>query len=179
MPTRGLVARGVPRRPKFFVYLIGLIILLSAAELALAAYAESLSGNYYYKSGLPGFLLFVSIWSLLIFGGMLAVEYCAPQFYYRIIAVAGQLLCVFFWISGWAWAASSASDTLSFDNYSPYDKIRGPWMAYGKTIAACAGIGAGAWVLCFIALIVFCSACRASSASTRTNSIELANPPCS
>lgn len=116
-----------------------------------------------------------SSWTLLIFGGMLVIEHCAPQFYYRIIAVAGQLLGVFFWISGWAWAASSASDTLSFDNYSPYDKIRGPWMAYGKTIAACAGIGAGAWVLCIIALAVFCAACRASSASAQTNNIELPN----
>lgn len=59
MSARGLVARGVPALPKAFVYVVGLIILLSIIILALAAYAESLSGNYYYDSGVPGFLLFV------------------------------------------------------------------------------------------------------------------------
>lgn len=60
MSARGLVARGVPALPKAFAYVVGLIILLSIIILALAAYAESLSGNYYYDSGIPGFLLFIA-----------------------------------------------------------------------------------------------------------------------
>ncbi|KAI8953766.1 hypothetical protein F4801DRAFT_83460 [Xylaria longipes] len=175
MSADRLVARGVPTLPKFFIYIIGLIILLSAIILALAAYAESLSGHYYYESGAPGFLLFVSIWTWLIYGIMLAIGHYAPQFYYRIVVIVGQLLSVIFWITGWAWAASWASYTLSFDNYSPYDSIRGAWMAFGKTVAACAGIGAGVWVLCIIALVVFCSACRRSSTSAPANDMELTN----
>ncbi|KAI0864136.1 hypothetical protein F4860DRAFT_431187 [Xylaria cubensis] len=175
MSSGRLVARGVPTCPKFFVYIVGLIILLSTVVLALAAYAESLSGNYYYESDVPCFLLFVSIWTLLIYGGMLAIGYWVPQFYYRIIIIVGQLLSVIFWITAWAWAASWASYTLSFDNYSSYDKIRGAWMAYGETIAACAGIGAGVWVLCIVAVVVFCSACKRSSTSAPAGHVELAN----
>lgn len=59
MSARGLVVRGVPALPKAFVYVVGLIILLSIIILALAAYAESLSGDYFYDSGVPGFLLFI------------------------------------------------------------------------------------------------------------------------
>ncbi|KAI1733613.1 hypothetical protein F4680DRAFT_441033 [Xylaria scruposa] len=175
MSSYRFVARGAPMCPKFFVYVVGLIILLSIAVLALAAYAESLSGNYYYESDVPCFLLFVSIWTLLIYGGTLVIERCVPQFYYRIVFIIGQLLSVIFWITAWAWAASWASYTLSFDNYSSYDKIRGAWMTYGKTIAACAGIGAGVWVLCIGALIVFCSACKRNSTLARTNDMGPAN----
>ncbi|KAI0468686.1 hypothetical protein F4859DRAFT_524209 [Xylaria cf. heliscus] len=179
MSAGWVVAREVPIRPKFFIYIIGLIILLSVVILALAAYAQSLSGNYFYQSGVPGFLLFASIWTWLIYGGMLAIEHFAPQFYYRIVIIVGQLLSVIFWLSAWAWAASWASYTLSFENPRPYDRIRGAWMAFGQTIAACAGIGAGAWVLCIIALVVFCSACKRSSRSALApapaNDMELAN----
>lgn len=59
MSARGLVARGVPALPKIFTYIVVLIILLSVIILGLAAYAESLSGTYYYESGVPGFLIFV------------------------------------------------------------------------------------------------------------------------
>jgi hypothetical protein len=59
MSARGLAARGVPILPKFFIYIVVLIILLSTIILALAAYAESLSGPYYYDSGVPVFLLFI------------------------------------------------------------------------------------------------------------------------
>ncbi|KAI0553577.1 hypothetical protein F4679DRAFT_529653 [Xylaria curta] len=175
MSSDRLVARGVPTYPKFFVYVVGLIILLSTVVLALAAYAESLSGNYYYESDVPCFLLFVSIWTLLIYGGLLVIERCVPRFYYRIVFIIGQLLSVIFWITAWAWAASWASYTLSFDNYSSYDKIRGAWMTYGKIIAACAGIGAGVWVFCIFAVIMFCSACKRSSTLAPTDDMELAN----
>ncbi|KAI1122616.1 hypothetical protein F5Y10DRAFT_71267 [Nemania abortiva] len=177
MSARGLFARGVPPFPKFFTYIVGLIILLSIIILSLAAYAESLSGNYYYESGVPGFLLFVSIWSWLVYGGMLAVEHYAPRFYYRIAFLVGQLLSAIFWISGWAWAASSADYILSFDNYSSHDSIRGAWKAFGQTIAACAGVGALVWVLCIVAVVAFCSACMRSSVSESAADIELAGAP--
>ncbi|TGJ80742.1 hypothetical protein E0Z10_g8027 [Xylaria hypoxylon] len=175
MPASGLVARGVPSLPKFFIYIVVSIILLSIVILGLAAYAESLSGNYYYESGVPGFLLFVTIWTWLVYGGMLATQYYAPQFYYRIVVLVGQILSAIFWISGWAWAASWAAYILSFDNYNSYDRIRGSWKAFGQTTAACAGIGALIWVLSIVALVAFCSACTRSSASAPINNIELAN----
>ncbi|KAJ8125810.1 hypothetical protein O1611_g7828 [Lasiodiplodia mahajangana] len=145
--------------------------------LALASYAESLSGDYYYNSDVPAFLLFVSIWTWLVYGGMLAIEHYAPQFYYRIGVLVGQLLSVILWISGWAWAASSADYILSFDNYGSHDSIRGAWKAFGQSIAACAGIGALVWVLCIITVVAFCSACRRSSVSVDVTTIELTNIP--
>ncbi|KAI3343010.1 hypothetical protein F4824DRAFT_127161 [Ustulina deusta] len=175
MSARGLVARGVPALPKIFTYIVVLIILLSVIILGLAAYAESLSGTYYYESGVPGFLIFVSIWTLLVYGGVFAVANYAPQLYYRIGVLIGQLLSVIFWISGWAWAASWAAYTLSFDNYDSYDPILGAWKAFGQTTAACAGIGALIWVLCITTLIFFCSACMRSSLSAPINNFELAD----
>jgi hypothetical protein len=59
MTAKGLIARGVPTLPKWYLYVIGTIILLSVIILALAAYAQSLSGNYFYESGVSGFLIFV------------------------------------------------------------------------------------------------------------------------
>ncbi|RWA03575.1 hypothetical protein EKO27_g11527 [Xylaria grammica] len=177
MSARGLVVRGVPSLPKFYIYIVVSIILLSIITLGLAAYAESLSGHYYYDSGVPGFLIFVSIWSLLVYGGMLVTQYYAPQFYYRIGVLVGQLLSAIFWISAWAWAASWAAYILSFDNYNSYDEIRGSWKAFGQTTAACAGIGALIWVLCIVSLGAFCSACTRRSAPAPINNIELASIP--
>ncbi|KAI1177616.1 hypothetical protein F4777DRAFT_541744 [Nemania sp. FL0916] len=175
MATRGLAARRVPVLPKFFIYVVGLIILLSLAVLALAAYAQSLSGNYYYESGIPVFLLFVSIWTLLVYGGILAVERFAPQFYYRIGFLIGQLLSIIFWLTGWAWAASWAAYILSFDNYSSSDDIRGAWKAFGQTTAACAGIGAIVWVLCIVIIIIFCWACVRSPSPGPTDDVDHPN----
>ncbi|KAI1157126.1 hypothetical protein F4825DRAFT_400780 [Nemania diffusa] len=175
MSMGGLVARGVPVPPSFFIYIVGLILLLSVIILALAAYAESLSGNYYYESGVPPVLLFVSIWTWLVYRGMLTIEHCAPRFYYRIGVFIGQLLSAIFWIVGWAWAASWADYILSFDNYSSYDSIRGAWKAYGQTIAACASIGALVWVLCIVALAAFCYVSIRRSTSRSAIDIELVN----
>ncbi|KAI1368610.1 hypothetical protein F5Y08DRAFT_247934 [Xylaria arbuscula] len=172
--TRNLVACGVPVLPKFFNYIVISIILLSIVILGLAAYAESLSGNYYYESGVSGFLIFVSIWTWLIYGAILAVPQFAPRFYYRIGVLVGQLLSLIFWIVGWAWSASWAAYILSFDNYSPFDSIRGHWKAFGQATAACAGIGALTFVACIAALVTFWSACRRSPA-TLSNNVELAD----
>ncbi|KAI1114320.1 hypothetical protein F5Y14DRAFT_172759 [Nemania sp. NC0429] len=173
MSARGLVVRGVPPLPKAFVYVVGLIMLLSIIILALAAYAKSLSGDYYYDSAIPGFLLFVSVWTWFIYGGMLALGRYAPRLYYRLGVLVGQLLSTVFWIVGWAWAASWAAYVLSFDNYGSYDNIRGAWKAYGQTTAACAGIGALVWALCMLALGIFSSVCMRSVTSAQTHNIEL------
>ncbi|GAP85993.2 hypothetical protein SAMD00023353_0301080 [Rosellinia necatrix] len=68
MPARNLIAGGAPAFPRFFIYIIGLILLLSAAVLALAAYAESLSGHYYYDSNVTSFLLFIVSPAVNLFG---------------------------------------------------------------------------------------------------------------
>ncbi|KAI1828519.1 hypothetical protein F4861DRAFT_6075 [Xylaria intraflava] len=175
MAAKGLVARGVPTLPGSFIYIVGLILLLSIVVLVLAVRAQSLSGHYYYDSDIPGFLLFVSIWTWLVYGGALAIQRYAPKYYYRIVILIGQILSFIFWIVGWARAASWASYVLSFDNYDSYDKIRGAWKAFGQTTAACAGIGALVWVLCIIVLFLFCSACIRSDKTGPINNIELMN----
>ncbi|KAI8623869.1 hypothetical protein F5Y19DRAFT_344773 [Xylariaceae sp. FL1651] len=178
MAAKGLIARGVPHLPGFFIYITGSIILLSIIVLALAAYAQSLSGNssYYYDSGVSGFLLFAAIWTWLIHGGALAVEHLAPRFYYRIGVLVGYILSVIFWLTGWSWAASWAAYILSFDNYDSYDNIRGYWKAFGQTTAACAGLGALVWLLCIITLFIFCRACMRSSGSEPSSNTELVDP---
>ncbi|KAI0199156.1 hypothetical protein F4808DRAFT_222325 [Astrocystis sublimbata] len=156
MSESGLEAHKAPARPRVFIYFAVPILLLSAVVLALAAYAESLSGHFFYESDVTRFLLFVSTWTWLLYGGMLITWRHANRFYYRIVATISQLLSIVFWIIGWAWATASASDTLSFDNYGSYDSIRGHWVAFGQTVAACAGVGAGVWVLCIVAALIYC-----------------------
>jgi lysylphosphatidylglycerol synthetase-like protein (DUF2156 family) len=111
-----------------------------------------------------------------VFGGALAIERWAPQFYYRVGFLVGHILTVIFWLTGWAWAASWAAYILSFDNYDSYDSIRGAWKAFGQSIAACAGLGALVWVLCIIALVVHCWACMRSTKPTPNPNVEFANP---
>ncbi|KAI1435263.1 hypothetical protein GGR50DRAFT_331464 [Xylaria sp. CBS 124048] len=175
MAAKGLVACGVPVLPASFIYIIGSKLLLSIVVLALAAHAQSLSGHYYYDSDVTVFLLFVSIWTWLVSGSALAIQYCAPQHYYRLFVLISQVLSFIFWLVGWAWAVSWAAYVLSFDNYDSHDKIRGYWKAFGQTVAAAAGVGALICVLCAFTLTLFCSACTRSLPTEPANHIELVN----
>ncbi|KAI1809713.1 hypothetical protein GGS20DRAFT_570733 [Poronia punctata] len=178
MAANGIFADRVPPFPKFYNYLIGAIFVLSLAVLALSAYSQSLSGHYFYDSDVSAFVLFASAWSLLVYGGGLALGLFAPRFYYRFGLLVGQVLGTIFWLTGWAWAASWASYILSFDNYDKYDDVRGAWAMYGDVMGACAGVGALIWILCIIALVVFCWSCSRtpdSADSTPGSNVELAN----
>ncbi|KAI0164983.1 hypothetical protein GGR57DRAFT_514826 [Xylariaceae sp. FL1272] len=177
MALKGLLARGAPRLPKYFLYIEGAIILLSVIVLALAAYALSLSGrsSYYYDSGIPGFLIFVAIWTWLIYGGIFALEHYVPRFYSRVGVLVGQILTIIFWLSAWAWAASWAAYILAFDSYGGFYSIGGSWKAFGRSIGACAGIGALVWILSIVVLFIFCRACI-NDTNTSTADVELGNP---
>ncbi|KAI0974497.1 hypothetical protein F4678DRAFT_378999 [Xylaria arbuscula] len=176
MLPRKLVAGGVPALSNISTYLTALIIPLSTITLGLAAYADSLCGkNYYYESNAPAYLVFVSSWTLFVYAGVVVLARYAPRFYNRFGVLVCQALAIIFWMTGWVWAASWAAYTLSFDNYSPSDSIRGPWKSFGQTIAACAGIGSVVWVLCITAFIFFCYSCNYDPSSAPRNSLELAN----
>ncbi|KAI1428248.1 hypothetical protein F5Y12DRAFT_48107 [Xylaria sp. FL1777] len=176
MPARDLIIGGVPALPRIFAYTVILILFLSTVILGLAAYAESLSGNYYYESGVSRFLIFVSIWTLFFYGGVFALAKYAPRFYSRIGVLIGHLLSVIFWISAWTWAISWATYILSFDNYDSYDSIRGSWKAFGQVTLASAAIGSLVWGLCITAFGFFCTACVRGSSSIRVNNFELVDP---
>ncbi|KAI0597060.1 hypothetical protein F4775DRAFT_273751 [Biscogniauxia sp. FL1348] len=175
MPAAGLVSRGPPPLPRYVLYLEAATILLSIIILALAAYGISLYGNanYYYSSGVPGFLIFVVIFTWILYGGFFAVRRVAPKFYFRIVVIAGHVLSVIFWLSGWAWAASSAAYVLSFDSYYGPDSVDDHWKTFGNVMGACAGLGALEWILCIIALAVLTRACLQNPDSNPTSTVEL------
>ncbi|KAI1261036.1 hypothetical protein F5Y18DRAFT_403150 [Xylariaceae sp. FL1019] len=176
MALKGLLARGAPRLPKYTLYIVGATILLSVIVLALAAYAQSLSGrsSYYYDSGIAGFLIFVAIWTWLVFGGIFGLEKYLPRFYYRVGVLVAQILTIIFWLSAWAWAASWAAYILSFDSYAGFDGIGGSLKAFGQSIGACAGIGALIWIMSIVVLFIFSRACT-NDTNTSTADVELGN----
>jgi membrane protein implicated in regulation of membrane protease activity len=86
--------------------------------------------------------------TLIIFGGLLAVERFAPHMYYRLVAVIAYALSIVFWLSGWAWCASWAAAYLSVADYYGFGNTLGydNWAKKeGGALAGCAGLGAVAW----------------------------------
>ncbi|KAI5926686.1 hypothetical protein F4810DRAFT_481614 [Camillea tinctor] len=175
MAAKGLVARGVPPLPRYILYFEAAIILLSIIILALAAYGISLysNGTYYYSSGVPGFLIFVVIFTWIVYGGSFALSLIAPKFYFRLSVIAGHVLSIIFWLSGWAWAASSAAYVLSFDNYYGSDSVSGHWKTFGNVMGACAGLGALVWILCIIVLVILSRACLQNPESYPAADVEM------
>ncbi|KAM5348441.1 hypothetical protein ACJ41O_008265 [Fusarium nematophilum] len=157
--TEGLTASGVPKMPFWLTIVRGAALVLSLGVLIAAAYHLSLYGGwarYYGGSGPAGFLIFDSIFTFLILGGMLASEFFAPQFYLRLLFIGGLILSAIFWLSAWAWAASFAADIYRLGGrHSDLD----PW---GASIAAGAALGAFTWVLILVTLVFFIRACMAS-----------------
>ncbi|KAI0021612.1 hypothetical protein F4780DRAFT_272391 [Xylariomycetidae sp. FL0641] len=169
--SEGFMARGVPPFPPYLLFIKATIILLSIIILGLAAYELSLYGDSYYSTtGVPGFLIFLSIFSWIVYGGATAVELKAPHLYYRIVVLAAYILLPIFWISGWAWAASWASYVFSFDLYGDG---YGGWKSFGAAMGASAGIGAIIWILSLVVLGIFCHACLRRPESTRGNNFQL------
>ncbi len=79
------------------------------------------------------------ILSFLVYGGATAVELWAPHLFFRIAFLIGYIFSVIFWLSGWAWSASSAAFWLSSYFGIAYDTRE------GGAMAACAGLGAVVW----------------------------------
>ncbi|RYP09275.1 hypothetical protein DL765_008500 [Monosporascus sp. GIB2] len=169
MGSKGLVVKGPPQLPGWILYTKGAIILLSVLILALAAYALSFHGgySYYYSSGAPGFLIFLAIYSWIVYGGSTVVEIWYAQSYYRVVVLAAYVLAVIFWLSAWAWAASWGSFILAYANYY------GPYQRYGAVVAACAGLGAIVWVITIVNLVFFVRACLKDSGSGQSGNVEL------
>ncbi len=72
------------------------------------------------------------------------MELKAPQMFYRLIAIVGYAVSIIFWLSAWAWAASTAGFWLSY--FCGVDFCEdGPWKSEGSALAACAGLGAVVW----------------------------------
>ncbi|KAF0329936.1 hypothetical protein K4K61_008345 [Colletotrichum sp. SAR11_59] len=157
---RGLMGKGVPPTPTFFSILRVAVMVLSLAVLAACAYNLSLLGGQASYAGPPGFMLFVSLFTLLILGGAMALERFAPQFYFRLALLIAYGVNVLFWLSGWAWSASIAS--LFLGNTCIGSTCFGPTTEetrYGASMAAAAGVGAVNWVMMIVVLFYFVKGC--------------------
>ncbi|KAI1659780.1 hypothetical protein F4813DRAFT_351907 [Daldinia decipiens] len=157
MLISGLIARGAPMFPEFLLYTKAVLILLSVIVLALASYVLSIQhSNPYYNSGVPEYLIFLTIFTWIIYGAPLAIELKAPRFYYRIVVLAAYALSSIFWLAGWAWSASWASYGLSFNNSYEESSGKDLWTTFGSVMGACAGLGALIWVLSIAEFGFFC-----------------------
>ncbi|KAI8176515.1 hypothetical protein K4K51_006404 [Colletotrichum sp. SAR 10_75] len=159
---RGLMGKGVPPTPTFFSILRVAVMVLSLAVLAACAYNLSLLGGQASYAGPPGFMLFVSLFTLIILGGAMALERFAPQFYFRLALLIVYGVNVLFWLSGWAWSASIAS--LFLGNTCIGSTCFGPTTEetrYGASMAAAAGVGAVNWVMMIVVLFYFVKGCLA------------------
>jgi len=157
--------------PQWMLYLKIVILFLSLVILAVSAYGLSLTSGVYYGygyygySGAPGYMLFIAIKTMLIFGAAVAVEFMAPHFFYRILALIAYLISVLFWLSGWAWSASWAGAWCGLD--------RDGCGTYGGVLAAIAALGAVVWVLSIVHLVFFVKFCKASPDTTAHGGAEL------
>jgi hypothetical protein len=170
MGARGLTAPGVPPLPAWLLYIKGAIFLLSIIILALSAYAISLYNGlltFYYSSGAPGFLIFLAIYTWIIYGAYTAIELKAQHFYYRIGALVAYVLSVIFWLTGWAWAASWAAQLGSFTGFY------GILDTFTSVMGACAGLGALLWILAIVHLVFFILACVREPGAAHSGNVEL------
>ncbi|KAF9873220.1 hypothetical protein CkaCkLH20_09383 [Colletotrichum karsti] len=161
---RGLTGKGVPPTPSFFSILRVAVMVLSLAVLAACAYNLSLLGGNAASSysGPPGFMLFVTLFTLLVLGGAMALERFAPHLYFRIALLVAYGTNVLFWLAGWAWSASIAA--LFLGNTCIGSTCFGPTTGekrYGGSMAAAAAIGAVNWVMMIAVLFYFIKGCLA------------------
>jgi hypothetical protein len=175
MSTKGLTAKGVPPLPSLVIILRFIILAISFGVLVASAYALSLFGGYgiYFVgySGPPGFMIFITIKTMIILGATIAVERFAPQIYFRLAVIIAYILNVIFWLSGWAWSASVAALFLatSCSSYLGTSYCSSPdsySVKFGASMAAAAGLGAIAWVLMIVTLVFFIRACLADPEGT-------------
>ena len=176
----GLLQRGVPKgQPKWMFFIKIAILVLSLIILALAAYSISLFSSFigYYGSGAGGLLIFVTIKTFIVYGLVLFIETRAPQLFYRIIVLIAYIFSLIFWLSAWAWAASSAAAWLSIYDLGVDDGYYDGWKNEGGALAGCAALGAIVWYV-FLAPLLgrFVSGPRMPSNSSHQGSLY--RPPC-
>jgi hypothetical protein len=163
MQTQGLMQKGVPPMPSWLFFIKIAILVLSLIILALAAWSISIFGSYtgvyYYGSGSGGLLIFACVKTFIIYGAQIAVEKLAPHMFFRAVAVVLCVISIIFWLSAWAWAASSAGAWLSLAGYDGF--YDGAWKKEGSALAACAGLGALVWILSIVHLVFLVQACQA------------------
>ena len=173
MSANGLVAKGVPPQPLWLLYIKIAILVLSLILLAMGAWAVSIFGSdgygYAYSGGAGGMVIFVAIFSWIVYGGAAAVELWSPHLFYRIAFLIGYILSIIFWLSAWAWSASSASVWLSGWWRS------GPGEKHGQALAVCAGLGAVVWILTIVHLVFFIRASMSDSEGAQAGQAELGN----
>ncbi|KAI5866810.1 hypothetical protein GGS23DRAFT_290241 [Durotheca rogersii] len=175
MAVSAFAARGVPPYPKFIPYMRGVLILISIVILGLAAYAISVNGEAPsgHSSGVPGYLLFLVVFTWVAHGIPIILEVIAPRFYHRLGVLVLYTLSVLFWLIGWAWSASWASYALSLDNTDEKWANGGSWKTLGSALGASAGFGAVTWIVAIVELVFFCRGCLQDPDSSHVKHVEL------
>ena len=174
MGGSGLVAIGPPPMRPWLVYMRYAILALSLVCLALAAWGLSLWSNTFIYGNPGGLVVFVCVWSFIVYGGAIAVELFAPHLFYRVAFLIGYIFSVIFWLSGWSWSASVASAFLGVYTFSTSSSYYDPWRQFGSAMAGCAGIGALVWVMTIVNLVFFIMAC-VSDPGSNAGQAELGN----
>ncbi|KAI1759837.1 hypothetical protein GGR53DRAFT_118289 [Hypoxylon sp. FL1150] len=156
MEISGLFAHGPPPTPRFLLYIKGFIILLSVVTFALAIYTlnfESQSESY--SPGVPAYLVFLAIFTWIIYGAPIAIQVFAPQLYFRVITLIASILSVIFWLVGWAWSTSwmTHAEDHAANNNTSY------WTRSANLMGALAGVGVFTWILIVFELGYFCFCC--------------------
>ncbi|TQN71409.1 hypothetical protein CSHISOI_03951, partial [Colletotrichum shisoi] len=158
---RGLMGKGVPPTPALFSVVRVATLVLSLAVLAACAYCLSLLGAYSSSyTGPPGFMLFVSLFTVVVLGGAMAAERFAAHLYLRVVVLVGYAATCLFWLSGWAWSASIAA--LFLGNTCIQSTCFGPTTEekrYGGSMAGAAAVGAINWALMVIVLFYYIKGC--------------------
>jgi membrane protein implicated in regulation of membrane protease activity len=87
-----------------------------------------------------------TIKTFIVIGGALAIEIWFPHMFYRLVALIAYILSIIFWLSAWAWAASTAALWLSTSCYFGTCSSPSSYASReGGALAGCAGLGAIVW----------------------------------
>jgi hypothetical protein len=135
--TTGPTTTGAPRKSRFATALRALIIILAIVILGIAAWNVSLLGPFSAgTSGPGGFMIFNSIFTLLIVISALAIESFAPHLYHRMVFLALFVIQFILWVAAWAWSAARAA------HFRHYSRFGGPARDYYRSLATLAALGA-------------------------------------
>jgi hypothetical protein len=158
MGLSGITATGPPVMPKWLFFLrIAILVFTFGSFIAACVNVAALNGwtSYYSSSGPGGFTIFDAIFTWIVIGSMLVLEWRFHQFYVRLAYLVLLPLCAIFWLSAWAWSASVASAFRGY--YSGFGDD--DWDRYAASIAACAALGAFTWVAIIVLTIFYIMAC--------------------
>jgi len=159
----GLMAKGPPPTPGFFIFLkIALGVLSFAVFIASCFNVAQLNGFFgvAYSAGAGGLGIWTCIFTFAFLGVEIFLGMSMHNLYLRIVFIIWLAFMFIFWLSTWADAAAGAAILSVCGDFN--DVCR----KYGGSLAAIAAIGAFCWLIVIALLLFYVLACvRDTSAS--------------